>query len=476
MLFTVWCSVSSAQQVNYGYVNAVTDHSAVIQYNLLTKDIADVKRIKIVTNSTARPNGIKINYSHTNLGGDTFLLRAAVTGLKPGFNYQVELGTNANSSLKFKTLSRPDNHINKDEVLRIAIGSCPHYERFYMASKFPEEFVRDKPKAISDLDSLEGYPVLEAIIKTDPLALISNGDNVYYDHPRQVKTVHEMRQKWHQQFMLPRMKRLLKQVPIIWNMDDHDYRGDDSDTTNTRYPFPSHRTAMGIFREQAPHGAYDALNNAKAGDGTTHSINQPPYRKIRFNAETELYILEGRVFRSPIEQSDDSNKTLWGKAQRHWLIGNLKSSTAKFKVIITPTPLVGPDDARKKDNHTNISGYQTEGNWFFRQLKALKLDTSEVILITGDRHWQYHSIHASGYHEIATGSMVTRNARIGRKPGDAASTDPSGKIRQVFIQPQPTGGFCLLTVKRAPGSGKHSLQLELISEKSELLHRYSIVR
>lgn len=54
--------------------------------------------------------------------------------------------------------------------------------------------------------------------------------------------------------------------------------------------------------------------------------------------------------------------------------------------------MIGPDDAYKSDNHVNQKGFRTERNSFFEWLKNNEIPINNFFFITGDRHWQYHSI------------------------------------------------------------------------------------
>ena len=99
-----------------------------------------------------------------------------------------------------------------------------------------------------------------------------------------------------------------------------------------------------MFREQLP-----VTDPADSGAVT--------YRTHRLNKDLQIWLLEGRDYRSPNTMPDGPGKTVWGERQLAWLKNTLLASDATFKVIVTPTPLVGPDDARKKDNHTNIGDF-----------------------------------------------------------------------------------------------------------------------
>ena len=73
---------------------------------------------------------------------------------------------------------------------------------------------------------------------------------------------------------------------------------------------------------------------------------------------------------------DGAKKTIWGLEQREWLMKTLKNSDATFKVMVSPTPMVGPDDKRKFDNHTNFNGFRHERKVFFDFLENEGLNNS----------------------------------------------------------------------------------------------------
>jgi alkaline phosphatase/alkaline phosphatase D len=141
----------------------------------------------------------------------------------------------------------------------------------------------------------------------------------------------------------------------------------------------------------------------------------------------------------------------------------LRTSDAAWKLIITPTPMVGPDDARKTDNHVNLDGFRHEADQFFAWLHDTGI--RNVALFCGDRHWQYHSIHPTGVPEFACGALNRENSRLGRKPGDPGSTDPGALIKQPFTAPEPNGGFLRVIV-----GADARLKVEFINEGGEVLY------
>lgn len=97
-------------------------------------------------------------------------------------------------------------------------------------------------------------------------------------------------------------------------------------------------------------------------------------------------------------------------------------------------------------------------------------------IVTGDRHWQYHSLHPSGIHEFGSGTLVRQNARIGRKPGDPDSTDPEALIQQPFTNAKPTGGFLLVRTQTASATSPATLEFLFIDDEGTELYRYSMQR
>lgn len=347
-----------------------------------------------------------------------YIARVRVDGLEPGtrYHYAARFGPDAEHARRgpigtFVTLPAPD----QVAPVHLAIVTCFTYFAFHHGRKGQKRDIAD------------GYPALEALAKGRPDYLFLTGDNVYYDAPvaTRAKTRPEMRAHWHREHSKPRLQRLLAQVGSYWQKDDHDYRYDDAD--NTSRPgreAPSPALGLAVFREQAPGPPAD----------------QPSYRTHRVGKLLQVWLTEGREHRSPNAAPDGPDKTLWGAAQKAWLMASLKASDAPIKLIISPTPLVGPDDAQKRDNHTNPKGFRHEGQAFLDWLAA-NFAPSEVTIIAGDRHWRYHSIDPRGIEEFSCGPICDAGARGGRAPGDPKSTDPEGKIRQPFTADRRNGGY-----------------------------------
>ncbi len=398
-----------------------------------------------------------------------YIVKVKVEGLRPGVRYYYRIAYGAvpdgdaamrGEANTFRTL--PDSTDTGETSFVVVTGM--NYSFFHHGRP------GQPGTAYNGADKALGYPALATIAAMNPDFFVGTGDNVYYDHPvdTRAKTVPEMRRKWHEQFVQPRFRELFSQVPAYWQKDDHDYRYNDADTTDipdkskpTDTALPTHEEGVGIFREQVP-----VVDPFGTGDET--------YRTHRINALLQIWILEGRDFRSPNSAPDSPDKTLWGAAQKEWLQRTLLDSDAVFKLIISPTPMVGPDDAYKSDNHVNHNGFRREGEEFFAWLGKNGFITKNLYIICGDRHWQYHAAHPSGFEEYSCGALVDANSRLGRKPGDPESTDPGALITQFYTQEEASGGFLRVSVRLGANGGAPEAEFAFFDEKG--VHLYSTVK
>ncbi|MFT5471390.1 MAG: alkaline phosphatase D [Verrucomicrobiales bacterium] len=380
-----------------------------------------------------------------------FIVRTKLAGLESGttYFYRALIGRDQESfrtgpTRQFSTL--PGSQANRD--VRFCVGSCMIYERFIDGTS-----ANKLPITTTDEDRHLGFPAFAAMNELKPDFFVGTGDIVYYDWPRTkdqpaATALPDLRKKWHEQFRFPRLVEFFGRTPAFWSKDDHDFRFDDADLTGAKLPAAD--TGIDLFREQLP--------IASAGDRDT-----PTYRTHRVSKHLQIWLTEGRDHRSPNQMPDGPDKSLWGKTQREWLQRTLRESDAKWKILISPTPMVGPDGARKRDSHANLGGFQHEANAFFAWLK--ENDIGGFFTVCGDRHWQFHSIHPLGVEEFGCGALNDENSILGHAPGDPRSTDPDARIKQPFKYAEPTGGFLHL-LSRNDGT----LRIEFRDDTGEVLH------
>ncbi|MDN3689844.1 alkaline phosphatase D family protein [Cyclobacterium jeungdonense] len=130
-------------------------------------------------------------------------------------------------------------------------------------------------------------------------------------------------------------------------------------------------------------------------------LKDKPYRTIRWGKDLQIWLVEGREFRSPRDMEAGGDRTIWGDEQKQWFVDTVDSSDATFKILFSPTPVVGPDRENKKDNHANQL-FAEEGNWLRQYLSEKK----GVFVVNGDRHWQYYSVdQETGLREFGAGPV-----------------------------------------------------------------------
>jgi alkaline phosphatase D len=279
-----------------------------------------------------------------------------------------------------------------------------------------------------DLDHADGFTALESILKQRPHFVVSAGDNVYYDNDDLLAhTVELARYHWHRMYSLPRHVELYRHVPAYWEKDDHDTLSDDiwpGRVVARQLPL-TFEDGVRIFREQVPMG------------------QGPTYRTFRWGKELQVWFVEGRDYRSSNRMQDGPEKSIWGAEQKVWLKKTLLESDATWKILVSPTPMVGPDRENKADNHANAT-FAHEGSemraWFAENLP------DNFFVLCGDRHWQYHSIDPkTKVHEFACGPTSDQHA--GGSPGKEEAYHQFHRVKggylTVSVTPKNSGGSAI---------------------------------
>lgn len=237
-------------------------------------------------------------------------------------------------------------------------------------------------------DSLGGHNIYPSMDVLDPDFLIHTGDIEYYDKENPWSMTEElMRFKWDRIFALPFQRDFYNSHTTYFMKDDHDVLRNDCHPGDT-YGSVSFKRGLEIFdKEQFP-------------------SNEKPYKTIRWGHDLQIWIMEGRNYRTSNHLPDGPDKTIWGKEQKEWLFKTLQQSDATFKLVVSSSPIIGPDRKNKNDNYSNAS-YKTEGDEIRSFINGLK----NVFLINGDRHWQYVSQpEGTNLWEFSTGAGADKHA------------------------------------------------------------------
>ncbi len=289
-----------------------------------------------------------------------------------------------------------------------------------------------------DLDHADGFHIYPAMAELHLDFFVPAGDNVYYDNEKpRARTLELARYHWQRMFSLPRMVEFFRNHPAYWEKDDHDTRANDAwPSQRARWMSPfTWEQGLKTFREQVPMG-------------------EKTFRTFRWGQGLQVWLIEGRDFRTPNNMADGPEKTILGKEQLAWLQKSVEESDAAFRVLVSPTPIVGPDRENKNDNHAN-SGYKFEGDLIRNWAGGLE----NFYICCGDRHWQYMSVDpATGVREFSCGAASDQHA--GGSPGRDPEYQPFHRVK---------GGFLSVAVSREAETPKivfrfHDVHGEVVYE------------
>jgi len=304
-----------------------------------------------------------------NAPEDDYACQVPLAGLKPGTVYAFRLDARAEGNTtsldgRFKTAYDPADPAK----VTFAVVTC---QGFWTLD-----------------DGENGHLMYRTMLDHQPDFFVHTGDIVYYDKndPIVAKTVDQARAHWHRMYHFPNQRNFHRFVSSYFIKDDHDTLKNDC--------WPGQSTGeltfdqgLKIFRDENPMG-------------------EITYRTIRWGQDLQVWLVEGRDYRSSNRMPDGPEKSIWGKEQMAWFQQTVEASDAAVKILISPTPVVGPDRERgKHDNHSN-KAFAYEGN-MLREFLA----EHEMFVINGDRHWQYVSVDpATGVWEFGTGPSTDRHA------------------------------------------------------------------
>ncbi|MDA0201290.1 MAG: alkaline phosphatase D family protein [Bacteroidetes bacterium] len=271
-------------------------------------------------------------------------------GLEAGEKYSLKIYARANKgaqisdSISGSFLLPADRQTKRD--VKFCVVSCHDYNR------------RD------DLEN--GHKIYPSMAQLQPDFYVHTGDVEYMDKPTPYAMTEElMRFKWNRLFALPFQRSFYNHHTSYFMKDDHDVGFDDS-YPGRDYGMVSFERGLEIFDlEQFP-------------------SHPKRYKTIRWGKDLQIWIVEGRNYRNQNYLEDGPEKTIWGTDQKQWFYNTVTESDATYKVLITSSPILGPDRVKKNDNLSNAtySYEQTEILDFIKKQKNL-------FIVNGDRHWQY---------------------------------------------------------------------------------------
>jgi len=325
-----------------------------------------------------------------------FTTRFNLTNLKPATGYSLKLESDAGAVFTGSFKTAPAQGDKASILFAVVTG---------------QEFHRRD-------DLKNGHKIYPQMQKLGLDFFVHTGDVEYYDKPDPYATSLEFaRFRMARIYGLPNLVEFHRSIPSYFIKDDHDTIKNDC-WPGQVYGELTWDQGVELFREHFP-------------------VLDKNYRTIRWGEDLQIWLVEGRDFRSPNPMTDGPDKSIWGKEQKEWFFRTVKASDATFKILVSPTPVVGPDRGKKSDNHAN-SGFKHEGD----ELRKFIASQENMFVACGDRHWQYVSVDAeTGVKEFSCGPTSQAHA--------AGWSDDKLTKEHRYLKVQ--GGFMTISVERRDG-------------------------
>ena len=278
---------------------------------------------------------------------------------------------------------------------------------------------------------LGGYPIFDVMHRQDPDFFLFLGDIVYSDHicpspPNEpgadfkATTLQEYRARHRYQREAKSLRRLLSTVPVYVMWDDHEV----------------HNNFAGPFEDRMPVGRQALREYWPIASPVEDPYRM--YRRLRYGADLELFILDTRQYRSRNADPDGPAKTMLGSVQLHWLLDGLQNSTATWKVVATSVPLSIPKggEISAPGNDGWAGGPDGTGFEWERQVivdAILRHKIKNVVFLAGDVHW----VEANAYDPDQDGTIDFHEYIAGplsAPPGRFAPTREELHPTQIFYE------------------------------------------
>ena len=214
-----------------------------------------------------------------------------------------------------------------------------------------------------DLNKLEEYLENESLRQK----MIAEGETVLPD-----KTVLQAFRNKYSRVFDENFQKMASSIPLMAIWDDHDYGKDNSDGT-----YPYKEEAKRVFKESYPVYPFGMENGGI-------------YYKFSI-ADVDVFVLDTRWYRSPMQNEDGEDKKMLGEEQLAWLLNGLKESKAAFKIVFSTVSMndYGGDTSSGRPGYDSWMGYKFERN----QILSFVADNNiqGVLVFSGDQH--YPSAH-----------------------------------------------------------------------------------
>ncbi len=201
--------------------------------------------------------------------------------------------------------------------------------------------------------------VYDTIRAAQPDLFLVPGDFFYADH---IEVFDQFTEAFDETLTSPAQAALLAEIPIAYVWDDHDYGGNDGDSTSA-----TRDIARVAYSSYVPHYPL-------TGSGT---INQAfTVGRVRF------LLLDNRSARDPKADPDGADKTMLGADQLAWLEAELLAADSAYPltVIVTSVPWIAAPEV----GADHWGGYTAERSALADFIASNELEG--ILMVAGDAH------------------------------------------------------------------------------------------
>ncbi len=330
-----------------------------------------------------------------------------------------------------------------------------------------------------------GMKIFDAIRKASPDFFLHAGDQIYADGPlkaevplpdgsiwrnlmikekeKVAETLDEFRGAYRYNLLDRPFRAFLREIPFIPIWDDHEVR-------NNWHP----RQDLGgdpRYQEQNVDVLAARAERAMREYSTLGSVEKK-YRSFRYGPSVEVFILDGRTYRSDNSENVSPGDHFLGRAQLDWLKAGLAASKATWKIVLSDMPFatVIPDPPRPDQRVFQDGWANGEGPPRGRELELAELlsfmkkeHVRNLVVLTGDVHHaavhEFHPDRAAFKHFDPFFEFVAGPLHAGSfAPGPI---DPTFGAEVRYTSPKPTFG--------GPSEGLQYFGLVRVDGKSERL-------
>ena len=231
-------------------------------------------------------------------------------------------------------------------ALSLLVGSC--------------NYVNDPPFDRPGQTYGGDHRIFEAMADEQADLMIWLGDNTYM-RAEEWSSESSMRSRYAHTRALPELQRLLGTGSHLAIWDDHDYGPNDSDRS-----FALKQASLAVFRDYWP----DQVYGLPETPGT--------FRRVSF-ADIDLFLLDDRFHRAPHDAPPGPDKGMLGAGQMAWLKDGLRSSRARFKLVLNGSQMLNP-----VAKYEGWADYPAERDELLAFVDAA--DIEGLVFVSGDRH------------------------------------------------------------------------------------------